>query len=116
MARKNGKCLGPPVKWQPGTAKQARRLMAGGELTAQEVANVLKVSRRTLYVGGRRLPGANAGLVVAELELRDEGQAFEKPPWVGEDVTNDRRYGNSSLARHPFVTWGADRFAPGPCD
>ena len=60
--------------------------------------------------------GANAGLVVAELELRDEGQAFEKPPWVGEDVTNDRRYGNSSLARHPFVTWGADGFAPGPCD
>ena len=51
MARKNGKCLGPPVKWQPGIAKQARRLMAGGELTAQEVANVLKVSRRTLFSG-----------------------------------------------------------------
>ena len=48
MARKNGKCLGPPVKWQPGMAKQARRLMAGGELTAQEVANV---SRRTLFSG-----------------------------------------------------------------
>ena len=51
MARKNGKCLGPPVKWQPGMAKQARRLMAGGELTTQEVANVLKVSRRTLFSG-----------------------------------------------------------------
>ena len=62
MARKNGKCLGPPVKWQPGMAKQARRLMAGGELTAQEVANVLKVSRRTLYVGGRRLRGRECRL------------------------------------------------------
>ena len=47
MARKNGKRLGPPA-WQPGMAK---RLMAGGELTAQEVANVLKVSRRTLFSG-----------------------------------------------------------------
>ena len=32
MARKNGKRLGPPVKWETGMAKQARRLMAGGEL------------------------------------------------------------------------------------
>ena len=46
MARKNGKRLGPPVKWQPEMVKQARRLMGRGDLTAQEVANMLKVSRR----------------------------------------------------------------------
>jgi DNA invertase Pin-like site-specific DNA recombinase len=53
MARKNGKRLGPPVKWQPDMAKQARRLLDKGDLTAQEVANVLKVSRRTLFSGLR---------------------------------------------------------------
>ena len=42
-----------PVKWQPDMAKQARRLMQKGDLTAQEVANVLKVSRRTLFSGLR---------------------------------------------------------------
>jgi DNA invertase Pin-like site-specific DNA recombinase len=53
MARKNGKRLGPPVKWHADMAKQARKLMASGELTSQEVANVLKVSRRTLFRGLR---------------------------------------------------------------
>ena len=51
IARKNGKRLGPPIKWRPDMAKQARKLMKTGELTSQEVANVLKVSRRTLFRG-----------------------------------------------------------------
>ena len=55
IARKNGKRLGPPIKWQPDMAKQARKLMKTGELTTQEVANVLKVSRRTLFRGLRVL-------------------------------------------------------------
>jgi adenylate cyclase len=49
--------------------------------------------------------GANAGLVVAEVELENETQNIVKPPWVGEEVTFDRRFGNSHLARYPFVTW-----------
>lgn len=49
--------------------------------------------------------GANAGLVVAEIELASEDQAFDKPDWIGEDVTHDRRYFNSSLIRHPFSGW-----------
>ena len=53
MARKNGRRLGPPIKWQPDMVKQARKLMKAGELTSQEVANVLKVSRRTLFRGLR---------------------------------------------------------------
>ena len=51
VARKNGKRLGPPLKWHADMAKQARKLMKTGELTSQEVANVLKVSRRTLFRG-----------------------------------------------------------------
>jgi DNA invertase Pin-like site-specific DNA recombinase len=50
-ARKNGKRLGPPVKWQPDMVKQGRRLMERGDLTAQDIANMLKVSRRTLFNG-----------------------------------------------------------------
>jgi adenylate cyclase len=49
--------------------------------------------------------GANAGLLVAEVELEDAEQVVSLPPWVGIEVTNDRRYGNSNLARHPFLTW-----------
>jgi CYTH domain-containing protein len=50
--------------------------------------------------------GDNAGLVVAECELATEDQPFERPAWLGEEVTDDPRYGNSSLARAPFRTWG----------
>ena len=50
--------------------------------------------------------GENAGLVVAELELQSEDQSFERPPWVGEEVTHDSRYFNACLASHPFARWG----------
>jgi adenylate cyclase len=49
--------------------------------------------------------GANAGLVVAEIELTAEDEAFERPRWAGEEVSDDPRYRNSSLARHPFGQW-----------
>lgn len=49
--------------------------------------------------------GANAGLVVAEIELACETQAFTLPDWIGEDVTDDARYYNSNLIRHPFGSW-----------
>ncbi len=49
--------------------------------------------------------GENAGLVVAEIEVSDESEPFEKPSWVGEEVSHDRRYANSSLAERPYKTW-----------
>lgn len=49
--------------------------------------------------------GANAGLVVAEIELTSEDEEFTKPVWVGEEVTGDRRYANSSLLAVPFCDW-----------
>jgi len=48
---------------------------------------------------------ANTGLVVAEIELEQEDQLFEKPVWLGEEVSLDRRYTNVALARHPFARW-----------
>jgi len=47
----------------------------------------------------------NAGLVIAEVELRDEHQQVELPPWVGAEVTGQARYYNGSLAHHPFHSW-----------
>lgn len=51
--------------------------------------------------------GNNRGLVVAEIELEYEGQAFSRPEWVGEEVTGDPRYYNSNLVKHPFCEWKA---------
>ncbi|MCG2583087.1 CYTH domain-containing protein [Massilia sp. TS11] len=49
--------------------------------------------------------GANAGLVVAEIELASEDEAFDKPDWVGTEVTGEARYANASLIHHPYSTW-----------
>jgi adenylate cyclase len=49
--------------------------------------------------------GDNAGLVVAEIELDDAEEAFERPPWLGEEVTDDVRYYNLALASHPYSRW-----------
>ena len=50
--------------------------------------------------------GANAGLILAEIELAAEGQAFAHPPWLGPEVTGDSRFMNESLASQPFGGWG----------
>ena len=52
--------------------------------------------------------GENHGLVVAEVELEDPRQTFERPPWLGREVTDEERYYNVSLARHPVCSWGGD--------
>jgi len=49
--------------------------------------------------------GENEGLIVAEIELESEGQQFEKPEWVGKEVSDDPRYFNSSLIKNPFSSW-----------
>lgn len=56
--------------------------------------------------------GDNAGLVVAELELDSESEAFERPTWLGAEVTEDSRYLNTSLARHPWRAWQSSAGAP----
>jgi len=49
--------------------------------------------------------GANAGLVIAEVELDREDEAVQRPAWLGEEVTGDPAYYNSSLIRRPYDTW-----------
>lgn len=47
----------------------------------------------------------NQGLVVAEIELNNENEAFEKPDWLGKEVTGDIKYYNSQLSKKPYLTW-----------
>lgn len=49
--------------------------------------------------------GENEGLVVAEVELASEDEAFEKPDFIGREVTGDVRYYNSQLMKRPYTTW-----------
>lgn len=49
--------------------------------------------------------GENHGLIMAEIELADENEPFEKPDWLGPEVTNDERYYNAYLSKKPFKTW-----------
>ena len=49
--------------------------------------------------------GDNEGLVMAEVELGSEDEPFEKPDFIGKEVTGDRRYYNAHLVKHPFCTW-----------
>jgi len=49
--------------------------------------------------------GGNEGLTLAEIELGSENEAFEKPAWLGAEVTGDTRYYNSMLMKNPFKNW-----------
>lgn len=52
--------------------------------------------------------GANAPLVLAEVELPHADAPFSRPPWLGREVSHDARYFNSCLAQHPYPGWGAE--------
>jgi CYTH domain-containing protein len=49
--------------------------------------------------------GENNGLIIAEVELNSVDELFEKPDWLGEEVTGDIKYYNSQLSQKPFNTW-----------
>ena len=49
--------------------------------------------------------GENEGLVVAEIELSSETEPFDKPEWLGMEVTNDERYYNAYLSKNPYSSW-----------
>jgi adenylate cyclase len=71
---------------------------------------VIEKHRHVVHEGGLvweidRFTGANEGLVLAEVELRSEQQAFDPPSWLGSEVTDDERYYNANLARQPYSAW-----------
>ena len=63
----------------------------------------VKIGQHTFEVD--EFYGDNQGLILAEIELSSENEKFERPKWLGKEVTNDNRYYNSNLSKKPFVTW-----------
>lgn len=55
-----------------------------------------------------RFAGDNEGLVMAEIELNDEKESYELPPFVGKNVTGIARYYNSCLSQHPYSQWSEE--------
>ena len=78
-------------------------------------ALIEKIRRQALYRGFPwevdEFLGENSGLVVAEIELNDVTQGFERPAWLGEEITGDPRYTNARLSITPYHRW-RDRVSP----
>ena len=74
---------------EPGVIDKTRYLVKAGEYTFEV----------------DEFHGDNEGLIVAEVELPDENAPFERPDWLGEEVTGDSRYYNAALSVNPFKTW-----------
>ncbi|MCP5365688.1 MAG: CYTH domain-containing protein [Hyphomicrobiales bacterium] len=73
---------------------------------------LIEKTRYTLIYAGHEwvvdeFAGDNAGLTVAEVELADENESVNLPPWIGEEVTDDPRYLNANLVLAPFRSWAA---------
>lgn len=80
-------------------------------LHGMAVSPIVEKKRHKIPFGGftwevDEFSGDNRGLVLAEIELEHPAQVFDRPPWIGREVTDDSRYYNSNLARNPFVNWG----------
>ena len=94
-----GTCGHPwPHKWErpageAGGRDEAKRRVSGGTSPAGKFFEV------------DEFYGDNEGLVMAEIELDSPDEPFERPSWLGDEVTGDRRYYNSHLLVHPFKDW-----------
>ncbi len=101
-----------------GNESGASRFEWEKEIDTADVENLLKICEpgvidktRHLVEAGKHtyevdeFYGDNQGLIVAEVELTSEDEAFEKPEWLGEEVTGDVKYYNSMLMKNPFTKW-----------
>ena len=77
------------------------KLCHGGII--DKTRHLVKCGKHTFEVD--EFHGDNDGLVVAEVELESADETFERPPFLGKEVTGDKRYYNSSLTRFPFKCW-----------
>ncbi|MCK9450598.1 MAG: CYTH domain-containing protein [Bacteroidales bacterium] len=68
-----------------------------------KIRYLVKAGKHTFEVD--EFYGENEGLIVAEVELSSEDEKFEKPSWLGKEVTGDMKYYNSFLVKNPFKKW-----------
>jgi len=101
-----------------GNASGASRFEWEREVPVNEIEELLKICEPGVIDKTRYLVKAgphtfevdefhaeNKGLVLAEIELGSEAEAFQKPDWLGEEITGDTRYYNSMLMKNPFTRW-----------
>ncbi|MDX9845592.1 MAG: CYTH domain-containing protein [Tenuifilaceae bacterium] len=101
-----------------GSQSGASRYEWEKEIPVEEVNELLKICepgvidkiRHLVKVGNHTYEvdeffGDNQGLTVAEIELSSEDEAFDKPSWLGSEVTGDARYYNSMLMKNPYTKW-----------
>ena len=101
-----------------GNESGATRFEWEKEIPVEDVKELLKIcepgiidkTRYIVEVGDHifevdEFYGDNEGLVVAEVELHDENEEFEKPEWLGEEVTGDIKYFNAMLMKNPYKNW-----------
>ncbi len=101
-----------------GNESGASRFEWEKEIPVEDVKELLKIcepgiidkTRYIVEVGNHifevdEFYGDNDGLVVAEVELHEEDEEFEKPEWLGQEVTGDTKYFNSMLMKNPFKNW-----------
>jgi adenylate cyclase len=82
----------------------------GNELLAAFCDAVVDKTRYNINFAGKLwevdvFEGDNAGLIVAEIELDDEVETFDRPEWIANEVTDDVRYFNSNLSVNPYKNW-----------
>lgn len=101
-----------------GSASGASRYEWEKEIPISEVEELLKIcepgvidkTRFAIQKGKHTFEvdefyGDNQGLTVAEIELTSENESFERPSWLGEEVTGDSRFYNSMLMKNPYTKW-----------
>jgi adenylate cyclase len=86
----------------PDDANEIIKLMCGNHIV-EKYRYILDHEGKTWEID--EFLGLNEGLIIAEVELQSENEAFDKPPWLGAEVTHDKRYLNASLALHPYDSW-----------
>jgi adenylate cyclase len=101
-----------------GSESGASRYEWEKEITVEEANELMKIcepgvidkTRYLVKVGNHTFEvdefyGENQGLIIAEVELQSEDEAFEKPQWLGQEVTGYTKYYNSMLMKNPYKRW-----------
>lgn len=101
-----------------GSESGASRYEWEKEITVEEANELMKIcepgvidkTRYLVKVGNHTFEvdefyGENQGLIIAEVELQSEDEAFEKPQWLGQEVTGYTKYYNSMLMKNPYKSW-----------
>lgn len=85
--------------------EEAKSLLTICEPTIIEKIRYIIPTSNNLFFEVDEFLGENKGLLIAEIELPNESTIFEKPNWLGKEVTGELKYYNSALSKNPYTNW-----------